>query len=123
MSNTFTLDNIRAATRQRYEPVTVELDEDTSIELPSLLRLGQKDRDQITETLSDIRNIASGDDDELGDDESELIIEAIGTVLKKIQPKAKRLLTAIEEEELVVQVSILTQILNGWIARTQVGEA
>jgi hypothetical protein len=124
MSNTFTLANMVAETRRRFEPVTIELDEDTSFELPSVLRLGKKDRESVIDALDSVKEVRDSDsEDDLDETETELVVEAMGLALTRINPKAKKLLKAIEDEEPLVQLTILSDILGSWMERTQPGEA
>ena len=125
MTATFTLDNLRTSVKRKFEPVTISLDEDTTISLPSVLRLGKKDREAVSEILDDLKNFDDGEDDDedLSDAETELVIDTISSLFKRISPKSKKLVAAIEDEEPLVQLSILTEILNAWFERTQPGEA
>lgn len=118
--STFALDDIRTAAKKKFEPVTVQIDEDTEISLPPILRLSKTDREAVADILKDLRGL----DEDADDDESTLlVVDTIGELFQRLSPKARKLVKAIEDEEPDVQLLILTEILNAWFERTQPGEA
>jgi hypothetical protein len=121
--STFKLDDIAAAARRRFEPVKIEVSEGETVTLPALLRLSQDDRDAVAGLLKDISDMGGDDEDDLDDDAAELLADSITNVLVRVSKGARKISRAIEHEEPLIQVSILTDILNTWISRTQAGEA
>jgi hypothetical protein len=125
MSNTFTLDSLREETEKKYAPVTIGLSDGSEVELKSLLRLGKKNRESVSETLTDLGTLLDGDGDldGLSPEESELLVEAISKVINMIASAPAKLLKELDHPDSLIKVSLMTDVLLRWIGATKPGEA
>lgn len=102
----FTLDDIRAAADAKYAPVVIE-----DVELRNVLRLGQKDREKVSNLQ-----------DSLGDaeSESEMIssIKEILTIVASSKTKASALLDEVGDD-----LAILVTLFETYSKGSQLGES
>ena len=124
MSNVFTLDSLREETLKRFEPTVIELNDGTSIELKSVLRLGKKDRDAVLAAIEEINGLGEFDDsdDDAVAEYSEKVCDSIAKVFKLIADKPKRLLSELAHDEVTLQVGLYTAVLSRWMGDSQLGE-
>lgn len=125
MSNVFTLDSLREETVRKFEPVKIGLKDGSEVELKSMLRLGKKSRDAVIETINDMQSI-SGDnsvDDDLSTEESDLLIESISKIFNTIANSPAKLLKELDDPDPLIKINLMTEVLNVWIGRAQLGEA
>ena len=126
MSNTFSLDSFRAEVTKKFSPVVVELSDETEVELKALLRLGEKDRKAVVASLKDITDLKSDDeeeDDELIEEYSELICDAVAKVLKVIASSPRKLLAELDHEDPRIKAALHTGVIEQWMSGAQLGEA
>ena len=126
MSNVFTLDALREETVKKFEPVTVKLSDDSTVELRAVLRLGKNEREAVAAAIDEISKIdddIDDDDEDAVDEYAEKIIDSIEKVFKLIATKPKKLLAELDHEDPQIKVSLYTALLQKWIGETQVGEA
>jgi len=125
MSNTFTLDAIRDSIVKRFAPTVIDLGDGVSVELKSILKLGEKDRKSAIAAIEEI-NEAKDEEDE--DDEdiaawSEIVVESCTKVFRLICPSTKKLVAALEHDDPQIKASLYTAVLTRWIGESQLGEA
>ncbi|AHG23806.1 tail assembly chaperone [Mycobacterium phage EagleEye] len=126
MTNSFTLDALRAETIRRYAPLVVELSDGSTVELKALLRMKSKDREQILESVDafrDIEDVEDEDDDELVAEWSAKVCETVAKVLRLIANSPRKLIAELDHEDPEIKASLYTAVLMRWIRETQVGEA
>lgn len=127
MSNVFTLDALREETIKRYEPVSVQLADGSSIELKAVLRLGKKDREAVVAALDEMGKINTDevdeDDEEVVAEYAEKVCEIIEKIFKLIASKPKRLISELDHDDPAIKANLYTAVLNKWIGETQLGEA
>lgn len=133
MSNTLSLDDLRAEARRRYQPVVVELPDDSTVELKPLLRLGKKARLAVQEALEEMKALQDIESDEFSDDEDEIeqaeevaekVSAAISKILRLVASSPRKLIAELDrEEDVLVRSSQYTSILKVWAGGTQLGEA
>lgn len=127
LSNTFTLDALRNETIKKFAPVIIGLSDGSEVELKSLLRLGEKRRKAVLSILEDVQALNGGtaneDSDDLDPDEAALLIESISKILEIIVTNSAQLLKELDHPDLLIKVSIMTEVLNRWIGGAQLGEA
>lgn len=125
MSNVFTLDSLREETVRRYAPVVVELSDGSTVELKSLLRLRQKDREEV---LAAIEAVSSYEDDpELDEDDAvqawaDAVTVSCSKIFKIIAKPSKRLLAELDDEDLTIKANLHTAVLSRWVSESQLGE-
>ena len=124
MSNVFTLDALREETIRRYSPTEVDLGDGDTVELKSLLRLGEKDRKAVLAAIEEINDIESDDDDEESVAEwSEAVIEACSKIFRIISSSPKKLISGLDHDDPTIKANLYTAVLTRWIGESQVGEA
>lgn len=124
MSNTFTLDALREETLRRYAPVVVDLGDDETVELKSLIRLRKKDRETVLDTIESINEIEYDDEDEESIAEwSEAVVEAASKIFRLIASSPKKLIAGLDHEDPEIKASLFTQVLTRWVGESQLGEA
>lgn len=122
MSNVFTLDALRQETISRYEPTVFELSDGSTVELPSILRLGKKDRDSVLKSIEAVSEL----DGESFDDEEEYaekVCDYIESIFSLVANKPRKLLAELDHEDVKVKVSMYTAVLGKWMGESQLGEA
>lgn len=119
-SNVFTLDNLRAETKKRFEPVRIGLSDGSEVELSSLLRLPKKDRETVVAALEEVNEIDTDSEDT---SDLETVVEVISKIFNAIADKPVKLLKELDDPELMVKITLMTEVLNVWARATQLGEA
>ncbi|ALA48132.1 tail assembly chaperone [Mycobacterium phage Phlei] len=123
-NNTFSLDDIRAEVERRFAPTIIELSDDSTVELKPLIRLGQKDREAVLNYINEMSELTDGDDDELeNDDWAEIVCDVAEKVLKLVANSPRKLLEALDHDDIEVKASMYSAVLSRWIGDTQLGEA
>lgn len=129
MTNVFTLDAFRDDVRKKYSPVLIGLSEDVTVELKPLLKLGKKAREAVGEAVKELEDLPEIDEDdedadELVDEYSELICEAIAKVFRLIATSPRKLLAELDtEEDMRIRAELYGAVLRTWMRETQLGEA
>ena len=126
MSNTFTLDAIRDSIVKRFAPTVIDLGDGATVELKSILRLGEKERKAVIAAVQEINDVDESDEDDDEDDVaawSELVIESCTKVFRLISASPKRLIAALDHEDPQIKASLYTAVLTTWIGESQLGEA
>ena len=120
MSNTFTLDAVRAETLRKFAPVTVELSDGSVVTLSSFLKLNSEDRKAAKTALDQISELSPDDESE---DAVDRLSEAMSELIRVIADKPLKLLRELEDPEPLVQVALMSNLVTKWIEETQLGEA
>ncbi|ALA48133.1 tail assembly chaperone [Mycobacterium phage Phlei] len=121
-NNTFSLDDIRAEVERRFAPTIIELSDDSTVELKPLIRLGQKDREAVLNYINEMSELTDGDDDELeNDDWAEIVCDVAEKVLKLVANSPRKLLEALDHDDIEVKASMYSAVLSRWIGDTQLG--
>lgn len=131
MTNTLDLDDIRAEARRRYQPVVVELSDDSTVELKPLLRLGKKARVAVQDALEEMKSLHSIESDEDDEDEdfqaeeiAEKVVASIAKILRQVANSPRKLLAELDrEEDVLIRSAQYTAVLKGWAGGSQLGEA
>ncbi|AAC18466.2 tail assembly chaperone [Mycobacterium phage Lakes] len=127
MTNVFTIDAFREEVKKKYEPVTIGISEDVTVELKPLLKLGQKAREAVVEAVKEVEDIPDIDEDdeeaeELVDEYSLRICEIVAKVFRLIATKPKKLIAALDEEEDPrIRAELYATVLRTWMVETQLG--
>lgn len=124
MSNVFTLDALREETIRRYSPTEVDLGDGETVELKSLLRLGEKDRKAVLAAIEEINDIDQDDeDDESVLEWAEAVVDACSKIFRIISSSPKKLTTRLDHEDPTIKANLYTAVLTRWIGESQLGEA
>jgi hypothetical protein len=94
--------------------------------LPSVFRLSKTTREAVIKGMEDLDKLDDIGDSDDDNEAAELLIEAIGDIVKLIAAKGgERLLKAIADssDDAVVRASLLGDVLAKWMENTQAGEA
>lgn len=125
MSNVFTLDALREETIRRYAPTEVDLGDGDTIELRPLLRLREKERKAVMDAIAEINKLDYDDDadDDAIAEWAEGVIAACAKVYKIITPSFKKLMSALDHDDVTIKANLYTAVLSRWVGESQVGEA
>jgi hypothetical protein len=124
MSNVFTLDALREETIRRYSPTEVDLGDGDSVELKSILRLGEKDRKAVLEAIEEINDIDYDDEDEeLVAEWADAVVESCAKVFRVVASSPKKLMSRLEHEDPAIRANLYTAVLSRWVGESQLGEA
>lgn len=116
MSNTFTLDDIRAAADKKYGSTDIPLDEERTLHLVNVLQLPKEDRKKLKAVQSDLdAEKAEENDDE--DAQVEMLRNAIRIIAKE-KALAEELFTALGDN-----LAYLAVIFDRYTEGTEAGEA
>lgn len=121
MSNTFTLDSLREETIKRYEPTKVELPDGSTISLKSTLRLKKDERKAVVAAMDEIKELE--DEDDLTDEWSALVCDAIEKVFRLIASNPRKLLAELDHDDPEIKATLYTSLLSRWMGEAQLGEA
>ncbi|AEL17858.1 tail assembly chaperone [Mycobacterium phage Trixie] len=127
MTNVFTLDALREETRKKYQPVVIGLSDTVTVELKPLLKLGKKTREAVAEAVKELEDLPEIDEDdedaeELIDEYSLLICEAVAKVFRLIATSPRKLLAELDsEEEPQIRAELYGAVLRTWMRETQLG--
>lgn len=125
MSNVFTLDSLREEATNRFAPTTVVLSDGSSVELKSVLRLGQNDRDAVLAAIDEINSIEQGeeDDEELIEEWAEKVCVCIAKILRLIASSPRKLMLELDHDDPQIKAHMYTSVITEWIGKSQLGEA
>jgi hypothetical protein len=125
MSNVFTLDALREETIRRYAPTEVDLGAGDVVELKSILRLPKKDRLTVVDLFESIPEFDEDEEDEeaVVAEWAEEVIEICSKILKIISSSPKKLIAALDHEDVTIKANLFTAVLSNWVGESQVGEA
>lgn len=123
IENSFSLDDLKRATKRRLGPTTFAIGDELTVEFPSIFRLPKKVRTKVWDALKQIDDLGdSSDEDEVAG--YELLVETISDVLRLITPKADELLAAVvDSEDPLFTANVLGEILSKWMENVSAGEA
>lgn len=121
MSNTFTLDSLREETIKRYEPTKVELPDGSVVTLKSTLRLKKDERKAVVDAMDEIKELE--DEDDLTEEWSELVCDAIEKVFRLIASNSRKLIAELDHDDPDIKATMYTSLLSRWMGETQLGEA
>ena len=124
MSNVFTLDALREETIRRYAPTIVDLGDDETVELTSILRLKEKDRKAVLAAIEELNDL---DFDEEDDDSvaewADGVVASCQKIFRLVCSAPKRLQPKLDHEDPKIKANLHTAVLTRWIGESQVGEA
>jgi hypothetical protein len=124
MSNVFTLDSLREETIRRYSPTEVDLGDGDSVELKSILRLGEKDRKAVIEAIEEINDIEYDDEDEeLVAEWADAVVDSCAKVFRVVASSPKKLMSRLDHEDPAIRANLYTAVLSRWVGESQLGEA
>lgn len=124
MSNVFTLDALREETIRRYSPTEVDLGDGDSVELKSMLRLGEKDRKVVVSAIEELNALEVDDEDEDAVMEwAEAVVDACGKIFRVIASQPKKLVSKLDHEDPTIKANLHTAVLTRWVGESQLGEA
>jgi hypothetical protein len=116
----YSTDDLREAARKKFAPVEFVLKDGSVVKLSPLLRLKKEDRLVVTAAL---KAISAQDDDEDDTESLELLVEQVSKILGVIADKPVKLLKDLDGADLLVKVSLMTDVVAKWAKETQLGEA
>ncbi|AWY03843.1 tail assembly chaperone [Gordonia phage Nedarya] len=119
MSNVFSLDAIRAEAERRFAPTKFEVG-DTVITLPSVLRIGEKSREKVFAAVDEITDFQAQEDQ----DDAEVaakVVEVAGRILTEVADRPKKLVAALEHDDIEVQAHLYMSVLTKWTGEVQLG--
>lgn len=119
MTNTFTLDNLRAEVEKQYAPVVIGLSDSTEVTLNNLLRLPRKTREAVLKLLHDVEDAGSNVDDDESTENIELLVDAASQILLLVSDRFGPQLV----KELDGDLTLTMKVLERWMEATRVGEA
>lgn len=117
MSNVFSLDSLREEVANEFAPLKIALSDGTETVLRNLLRLNEKTRTEILDTLKSL-DLNDDDEDVKGDERVSQLIAGISRVLELVSDKGKKFV-----KELDGDLLLMMKILNTWMEESQLGEA
>jgi hypothetical protein len=112
LSNSFTLDDLRAEVEREYAPLEITLSDGSTVTLKHLLRLPKKTRDKVVDTLKALET-KEGDDPDV-----DVMVDAATQVLKLVADNGTGLV-----KELDGDVTLVMRVLERWMQMSQPGEA
>lgn len=116
MAKTFTLDAIRDVAERKYGATVIELNDDTSVELQSVLRLTGNDRKNVSTKLKELEELSGADEEDVEDD---ALVEIASDILLLVaKSNGKKLIREINGD-----LAVTMQVLEAWLEDTQPGEA
>ena len=118
MSNVFTLDSLREEVAKEFAPLKIALSDGTETVLRNLLRLNEKTR---TEVLDTLKGLDLNDEDEgevRGDERVTQLTTSVARVLELVSDKGKKFVRELDGDLL-----LMMKILNRWMEESQLGEA
>lgn len=118
MSNVFTLDSFREEVANEFAPLTIALSDGTETVLRNLLRLNEKTRTEILDTLKGLDLGADTEDEENSTERVTHLTTGISRVLELVSDKGKKLVRELDGDLL-----LMMKILNTWMEKSQLGEA
>lgn len=109
MSNSYTLDQLRADMDMKYAPVEIDLGKGKPVQLRHLLRLPADDRKAVRDAVESVNS-----EDTAGD----ATLESIRTIIRTVADRGDELVTAIGDD-----LALGMHITELWMGATQPGEA
>lgn len=125
MSNAFTLDALRQETIRRYAATEVDLGDEGTVELKSLLRLKEKERKAVMDAISEINDLEydeDADDDAIAE-WAEGVVAVCVKIYKLITPGYKKLIAALDHDDPTIKANLYTAVMTRWVGESQLGEA
>ena len=117
MSNVFSLDSLREEVANEFAPLKIALSDGTETVLRNLLRLNEKVRTEILDTLKGL-DLGDDDDEVRGDERVAQLTSGISRVLELVSDKGKKFVRELDGDLL-----LMMKILNTWMEESQLGEA
>lgn len=121
MTNTYTMDKLRTSAKKKYAPVTIDLEDGTSIVLRGAIRLGEKEREKLKENLEVMELLDSGEGlDDMSDSDKEIVTDGLNEIIKTLAPglDGRRLVSEIAND-----LPTLFEVVSTWLTESQLGEA
>ncbi|MGW1740036.1 phage tail assembly protein [Nocardia sp. NPDC001965] len=115
MSNSYSLDDLRAGLDKKFAPLPLTLKDGSTAVLQNLLRLPSGVRKEVTDTLKTIRKDEDGESKD-----SDEILAATQKVIELVTKdrKGKKLVSEIGDD-----LALTSEIIRMWTEATQPGEA
>jgi len=120
MTNVLYFYNVRTTTKKAFEPFVLGLSDGTKCELLSTLRLEADSRKVVKENLDAWSKLDPQDE---SSDAIDKIIELISKIFYAVCDKPAKLLADLNDDDKLVQVALMSKVLNAWIEGTEAGEA
>lgn len=120
MSNSYSLDRLRADVEREFAPVRIELSETDSVVLRNLLRLPKKEREEVYELISQMETLgkeSESTDLTLMDTTAEIARQVIAIIADN-KALGRKLVSDIKED-----LPLSLKIFEMWMEATQPGEA
>lgn len=120
MTNTFTLEAMRAEMDQKYAPVVLELGGDDVVVLQNVLRIKPGARKQALALIKQIQSLTESKDEdaEMSEEDIDTINELQEQILCLAADNPGLLKEAVGGDPMIVM-----EIFNRWMESTQAGEA
>lgn len=123
MSNTFTLDDLRAAVEEKYAPVRITLSDGKDVVLRNLLRLNKTERATVLDLLEEFRGVVSEAEDEEEINEEESVDKTLETAQKILVAVADKGRGKKLVEELGDDLALTIEVVERWMEVVKPGEA
>jgi len=120
MTNVYDLDKLRATTKKEFEPFVLGLSDGSTCELLSTLRLDADNRKVVRDSLDAWTKM---DPEDESPESREKLIELISKVFNAVCDKPAKLLADLHDDDKLVQVALMSKVINAWIEGTEAGEA
>lgn len=120
MANVFTTDVLRAEVKKQFEPFVLGLADGSRCELRSTLRLSAEGRKVVKDSLSELSDL---DTDDESPEALDKVIELVSKVIYAVADKPAKLLADLHDSDKLIQVALMSKVVNAWIGETQAGEA
>lgn len=124
MSNMFSLDSIREEAERRYSPLVIDLGGGKTVELTSILRIGEKSRKAVIGYMDELSEMEYDDEDpESVAAWSDLVVDACYKIFEIVASSPKKLASALDHPDPVIKSSLFTSVITNWMKVSQLGEA
>jgi len=121
MSNTFSLDDLRAEVENEFQPVVITVSDGTGVSLRNLLRLPKKDRDAVMRLVTDLQDLndtVADENGEAGAEDADRLVDTASQILALVADNGKKLI-----KELDGDLTLTMRVLEKWMASTSSGKA
>jgi hypothetical protein len=121
MSNTFSLDDLRAEVENEFQPVVITVSDGTEVSLRNLLRLPKKDRDAVMRLVTDLQDLndtVADENGEAGAEDADRLVDTASQILALVADNGKKLI-----KELDGDLTLTMRVLEKWMASTSSGKA
>lgn len=119
MTNTFTLEELRAETTRQFAPFTIGMSEGAVCNLRSVLRLSADERKTVKNLLDKLGRVEDVDSAE----ELDGIVEIASQIIYVVADKPAKLLADLQDSDRHIHVALLSKVLSAWMETTEAGEA